>query len=68
MPLSDFLRVLYEETQVEICVDFDPLYTGTVEDVPLEKFASSRVIEAYISLDGKSLVISVNRQRNFNKK
>lgn len=68
MLLIDFLRVLYEETPIEICIDYEPAYTGTVENVPTERFNSSRVIEAYISLDGNTLVISIAGQRNVKKK
>lgn len=68
MPLIDLIGILYPETKVEICVDYDPLYTGLAEDVPLERFRSSRVEEVYISIDGNTLVISVYGQRNVKKK
>lgn len=68
MPLIDFLGVLYEETPIEIQIDYEPVYTGTVEDVPTHKFMSSRVSEAYISLDGNTLIISLFGQRNVKKK
>lgn len=67
MPLYDFLEVLYEETKIEIQIDYDPVYIGTVEDVPAHRFMNSFVAEAYIGLNGNTLVISIYNQRN-NKK
>lgn len=68
MLLCDFLSVLYEETPVEIHIDYDPVYIGTANSVPVDKFSNSRVKEAYIELDGKILIISIFGQRNVKKK
>lgn len=68
MPLIDFLGVLYEETPIEIHIDYEPIYVGTVENMPYDKFQSSRINEAYISLDGNTLIISICGQRNVKKK
>lgn len=63
MLLLDFLGVLYEETPIEICIDFEPQYKGLVMDVPSEAFRNSRVLEAYISVDDKTLVVSITNRR-----
>lgn len=68
MLLIDLLSVLYEETSIEICIDYEPVYIGTVEGVPKEKFVASIVKEVYIELGGSKLIISVFGQRNVKKK
>ena len=59
MLLIDFLSVLYEETLIEICIDYNPVFTGIVEDVPLQRFKDSKILEAFISFDGDKLIISI---------
>lgn len=66
--LIDFLSVLYAETPVEVCVDYEPVFTGMAEDAMLCKFIDSRVKEAYISLSGDTLVISITEKRKSKKK
>lgn len=68
MPLIDFISVLYEETPIEVCLDYEPVYVGTVEGLPTERFLESRVKEAYISLSGDTLIIAIAGQRNVKKK
>lgn len=59
MLLSDWAARLWPETQVEVCIDFNPVFTGTAEDAVKSKYGSHKVDESYIGLDGKHLVISI---------
>ena len=68
MKVSELAEVLYEETPVEICVDFEPVFTGQAIDAKTSKYAFRNVKEVYISLSGTTLVVSVDNIRTSYKK
>ena len=68
MKVSELAEVLYEETPVEICVDFEPVFTGRAIDAKTSKYAFRSIQEVYISLNGTTLVVSVDNIRTSYKK
>lgn len=68
MILIDLLKVLYEETVVDISIDFSSVFTGeaiAAQDCP---YINCPVLEVYVDIDDKTLVISVRDTRRKNKK
>lgn len=67
MTVAELLEVLYTETPVEICLDFEPVFTGTANEAKNSRYFNRIIEEIYISIDGVSLVISIERARPLNK-
>ena len=63
MLLSEWAAYLWPETKVEICINFDPVFTGLAEDAAKSRFALHEMEESYISIDGSHLVISVQNKK-----
>lgn len=61
MTVGELMSVLYEETHVEICYDFKPIFTGTASEAGVSKHAVRKVDEVYINHDGTALVVSVEK-------
>lgn len=68
MTVRDWTEPLYPETPVEICIDFDPVFTGTAEEAWSCGYSNREVEEVYISIDGTKLVVSVSQLRKTKKK
>lgn len=59
MLISDWVSCLWPETTVEVHIDYNPVLTGTAEEVGRSKYKSHKVEEAYISIDGDRIIISI---------
>lgn len=66
--VHEWLKPVYEDTPVEIYVDFEPVFIGTAEDARSCRFLYRQVEEVYISIDGTKLIVSVTQERNSKKK
>ena len=64
MTVGKLMSVLYEETPVEICYDFKPIFTGTASEAGVSKHAIRKVGEVYINHDGTALVVSVEKYQS----
>lgn len=63
MTVGELAEVLYRETPVEVCVDFDPVFKGTAEAAQFCRYLNRNVEEVYISLDGVTLVVEIDGKR-----
>lgn len=63
MLLSEWAAYLWPETKVEVCINFDPVFTGLAEEAVKSRFGSHEVEESYISVDGDHLVISIHNKK-----
>lgn len=63
MTVGELAKVLYQETPVEVCVDFDPVFKGTAETAQFCRYLNRNVEEVYISLDGVTLVVEIDGKR-----
>ena len=68
MTVYELTDVLYEETPVEICIDYDPVFVGTAGDAHFCKYLNRKVEEVYVDIDGTKLIIAINHVRNIKKK
>lgn len=68
MTVKAWTEPLYPETPIEICIDFDPVFTGTAEEAQTCHLKDREVEEVYISIDGTKLVVSVAQIRKTKKK
>lgn len=64
MTVGKLMSVLYEETPVEICYDFKPIFTGTASEAKVSKYTLRNVDEVYINHNGTAIVVSVEKCQN----
>ena len=64
MTVGELMNVLYEDTPVEICYDFKPIFTGTASEAEVSKYTIRRVDEVYINHDGTAIVVSVKKYQS----
>ena len=68
MTVAELSEVLYTETPVEICLDFEPVFKGTAKEAKDSRYFNRTVEEVYINVDGVSLVVSIERVRPLKNK
>lgn len=68
MTVYELTGILYNETPVEIWLDYDPIFAGTAEDAHVCKYLNRKIDEVYIDIDGTKLIISIDHVRNVTKK
>lgn len=64
MTVGELMNVLYEDTPVEICYDFKPIFTGTASEAEVSKHTLRKVDEVYINHDGTAIIVSVKKYQS----
>lgn len=59
MTVEELAGVLYEETKVEVSLNYDLVFTGVAEEAKNCKYKEKSVKEVYITPDGSTLIIEI---------